>query len=160
MENHNKGRLLEESIRAKKEELETLTPLKILLVLVYLPFYVTFGLIRTIPSILFWLCQCIKFATIVVMCGMALSLEKLFFAKTGEISWAQRRTARTIATVILNVTIFALFVYVWGWLWGMLAFLFFDSLVRTGAMLHQSRYLRKIQEQQADADEEKGPAQD
>ena len=118
MENQNRGRLLEESIRAKKEEQETLTPVNVLLALLYLPFYVTFGLIRSIPSILFWLCQGIRFVLIAALCGAALGLEKLFSGKAGEISWEQRRTARVIATALLSTAIFVLSVYVWGWLWG------------------------------------------
>ena len=86
MKNENKGQLLQESIRAKKEEQEKLTPLKILLALICLPFYVMHGLLRSIPSILFWICQCIKFALVAAMCGMALGLEKLFFGKAETIS--------------------------------------------------------------------------
>ena len=154
MENKNRGRLLEESVRAKKEELETFTPVKVLLALLYLPFYVTFGLIRSIPSILFWLCQCIKFVLIVAMCGAASGLEKLFCGKAEEFSWEQRKTARVIATALLSIAIFVLFIYAWGWLWGILACIFFNSLVRTGAMLHRSSYLRKMREQEADSKEE------
>ena len=154
MENENRGRLLDESIRAKKEELETLTPLKVLLAILYLPFYVTFGLVRSIPSILFWLCQSIKFVLIVAMCGAALGLEKLFYGKTGEISWEQRKITRVIATALLSIAIFALFIYVWGWLWGILACIFFNSLVRTGAMLNRSNYLKKMKEQEADSQED------
>ena len=154
MENNEKDQLLKKVIRAKKEEQETLTPLKVLLALLYLPFYVTFGLIRSIPSILFWLCQCIKIVLIVAMCGAALGLEKLFYGKAGEISWEQRKTARVIATALLSIAIFVLFIYAWGWLWGILACIFFNSLVRTGAMLHRSSYLRKMKEQEADSQED------
>ena len=120
MENKNRGRLLDESVRAKKEKLETLTPLKVLLAILYLPFYMVFGLIRSIPSILFWFCQCIKFVLVIAMCGAASGLEKLFYGKTGEVSWEQRKTARVIAAALLSIAIFALFIYVWGWLWGIL----------------------------------------
>ena len=154
MENNEKDQHLKKLIRAKKEEQETLTPLKVLLALLYLPFYVTFGLIRSIPSILFWLCQCIKFILIAAMCGAVSGLEKVFYGKAGEISWEQRKTARIIATALLNAAIFVLFIYVWGWLWGMLACIFFNSLVQTGAMLHRSSYLRKMREQEADSKEE------
>ena len=153
MENNEKDQLLKKVIRAKKEEQETLTPLKVLLALLYLPFYVTFGLIRSIPSILFWLCQGIKFVLIAAMCGAALGLEKLFSDKAGEISWEQRRTARVIATALLSTAIFVLFIYVWGWLWGILACIFFNSLIRTGSMLHRSRYLREMREQEAGSKE-------
>ena len=154
MENQNRGRLLEESIRAKKEEQETLTPVNVLLALLYLPFYVTFGLICSIPSILFWLCQCIKFILIAAMCGTASGLEKVFYGKAGEISWEQRKTARIIATALLNSAIFVLFIYVWGWLWGILAYIFCNSLIRTGSMLHRSSYLRKMREQETASKEE------
>ena len=154
MENKNRGRLLDESVRAKKEEVETLTPVKVLLALLYLPFYVTFGLIRSIPSILFWLCQCIKFVLIVAMCGAASGLEKLFCGKAEEFSWEQRKTARVIATALLSIAIFVLFIYVWGWLWGILAYIFFNSLIRIGSMLHCSSYLRKRREQETASKEE------
>ena len=154
MENKNRGRLLDESVRAKKEEVETLTPVKVLLELLYLPFYVTFGLIRSIPSILFWLCQCIKFVLIVAMCGAASGLEKLFCGKAEEFSWKQRKTARVIATALLSIAIFVLFIYVWGWLWGILAYIFCNSLIRTGSMLHRSSYLRKMREQETASKEE------
>lgn len=143
-----------------KEEQETLTPLKVLLALLYLPFYVTFGLIRSIPNILFWLCQGIKFVLIAAMCGIALGVEKICFGKTGEVSWEQRKEARVIATALLSIAIFALFICHWGWLWGTLAFIFFNSLVKTGAMLHRSRYMKKIREQEATEEENGSPSQD
>ena len=154
MENKNRGRLLDESVRAKKEELETLSPLKVLLAILYLPFYVAFGLIRSIPRILFWLCQCIRFVLIAAMCGAVSGLEKVFYGKAGAISWEQRKTARIIATALLNTAIFVLFIYVWGWLWGIQACIFFNSLIRTGSMLHRSSCLRKMREQETASKEE------
>ncbi len=154
MENENRGRLLEESMRAKKEERGTITLIEIPLLLLYFPFYIMSGLIRSIPGTLFWLWRSINFILTAGLCGMVLGLNRLFCGTGKELSRRQGKAILFIAAVILSAVILVFFIYMFGWLWGTLACLVFNSLVKTGAMLHQRKTLWKTMEQNSSLENE------
>lgn len=138
-----KGKFLAEAISAKEEESKTFTFKDLCITIIFLPFFMLFWLMRTIPSVLLRCVQAVNGIMIFSISCISLGVEKIFYRNAYELSCEQKKKAHTMATILLSVILMVLLVCLMGWLWGILAYIFLNNLIKTGERVYKYRNINK-----------------
>lgn len=138
-----KGKFLAEAIRAKEEESKTFTFKNLCITIIFLPFFMLFWIVRVIPSVLLRCVQTVNAIMIFSISCISLGVEKIFYRKVCGLSWEQKEKAHTMATVLFSAILLSFLVCLMGWLWGILAYIFLNNLVKTEERVYKYKQIKK-----------------